>query len=203
MRIPYLRPEHMDPENQLVPNTPRILRPMDYCVIDGDTIWALGERGEDGKRPCGFSIRLRTISLPERTRDTQIDKAMRKLGIDTDITTGDLAKMWLKTKLRGQKYSEARSILVIPSRDPITGGIRKDKYNRLIGDVYVSGKPGNAFEIANAESVEEIMIKQGHATLNTSEVRAEMNALRAVRNFSGLATRKDVSDEKAFDDPDM
>lgn len=195
-QLPYLRPSQMDPVRLLVPNTPRILRPKDYAVIDGDTIWALAERDEDGQRPAGFHIRLRTIKAPEKNRTTNIEKAFVRMGIDSKYTSGDKAADFLKYQTKGSKPSEQNCLLIIPSLDPQTGNVRRDRFRRLIADVYISGRPGEIFEIANAKSVENLMVENGQATLNLSEKRAPHQALDAVRAFFGspkaAISRRDI-----------
>lgn len=202
-KLPYLRPQQMDPVRKLVPNSPRILRPKDYVVIDGDTIWALAPPDENGKRPSGFEIRLRAVSLPEKVMNTRIERAFRALGAPSRFTSGDKATQFLKTETKGKGKADHRCLLIIPSVDPIRGTVRKDRFNRLLADVYISGSPGDTFELANAKSVDHIMIENGYAAMNPSEKPAPHRAIDALANFGISPNQSSVSRSPAYEDPDM
>lgn len=133
-------------------------------MVDGDTISIMSsETNAKGKRIPSFSVRMRCIEAPERSRKNE-----QQTG-----TTILLAAMG-----RGKKKYDAGSlsyemvsiltrqkcILVIPSLERL-----KDEHDRLIGDVYVSGLAGKSFSKSGSFSLERVLIEDGLVTARDNE----------------------------------
>lgn len=182
--LPYMdakliRPGPMNKDTPLHKGIPMIIRPDDFATVDGDTISSLTSPNEEGKRSMGFSVRFRTINAAEKVRNTKIEQAYTAMGAPSGITRGDLAKDFLKRKMKDH------AVMIIPAINPDTGDALRDKRGRIIGDVFISGTPGDSFDIANAVSVADMMIENGYATSNPREKRAESSAYNALRRHEG------------------
>lgn len=146
----YNRPAGMDPE--LIGQQPFLLRPGNFSVIDGDTIWALPnprpEKREDGVPSYSFSMRFRSIAAPERPKRRATDRIIKSAGIDPYWdSAGQKATDLLKT------YMKRRALLVQP-----TGST--DKYGRMLCDMSVVPYTGSSPDITRAMSLERLMLEQ-------------------------------------------
>lgn len=189
--LPYLDPEILRPKTpprpgeipkQRAPKGPCIIHSKDYQVIDGDTIWVMGPPDDTGKRPMAFSIRFRTLDAAPKVRNTKIEKFFRTMGAPSAYTSGDAATRFLKEAAAG------RPILYVPSPIDNNLNIRRDKHNRVLADVYISGTKGQDFEIANAKSVSHMMVERGYGAMNMKEKPAERRAEDALGMLLGHVT---------------
>lgn len=200
MRLPYLRSSSLDPTTQIAPLEPCVVRPYDYRVIDGDTIWVMAppNPSNDGKRDPGFSIRFRSVSAPEKSRKSAIETFFKKIGAESDYKLGDEATDFLRNKAKG------RLLLIVPSVDQQDGSLRRDKYNRVLADVYLSGDTGKVFDVANAICVPDMMLEKGYASTNPGEEPARSRAKEAILQANpGAIATINREESSSFDDPDL
>jgi hypothetical protein len=141
------RPAGMDPT--LLGTRPFLLRPGNFSVIDGDTIWVLPNprtRRADGGPPNSFSIRFRSIAAPERPKKRATDAILKAGGVNPYWdSAGQKATDLLKT------YLDKRALLVQPS-----GEI--DRHGRMLGDMYVVPYTGARPDLDRAISIEHLML---------------------------------------------
>lgn len=142
---------------------PFVMQAKDYYVIDGDTFGVMAPPAKTDDpvaklvqrhrplRPEAFRIRLRSVNAPEMPRKGSADDIFKDLDIDQHRHhPGMIAKRAL------QEVTRKRALLCVP-----TG---KDRYRRLLCDVYASGEPGPRFEISEAFSIARHMHDRGLAT---------------------------------------
>ena len=146
------RPVGMDPKS--LGREAFLLRPGDFSVIDGDTIWALSNSGQGGaqsgfdKPQKAFAMRFRSIAAPEKPKAHFLDAIMRENGIDPNPdSAGQKATDLLKT------YLDKRALLVHPTGE-------MDKYGRMICDMSVVPYTGKNPDLGRALSLENLMLEQ-------------------------------------------
>lgn len=141
---------------------PFVIRASDYYVIDGDTFGVMAAapksndplailaEGSPQRRPEAFRIRLRSVNAPEMPKKGGADDIFKEMDIDLHRHhPGMVAKREL------QQTTRKRTLLCVP-----TG---KDRYGRLLCDVYASGEPGPRFEVGAAFSIARHMHDRGMA----------------------------------------
>lgn len=142
---------------------PFVMRAQDYYVIDGDTFGVMAApassddplaqitQGRRPLRPEAFRIRLRSVNAPEMPKKGSADDIFKEMEIDQHRHhPGMVAKRAL------QEATRKRALLCVP-----TG---KDRYGRLLCDVYASGEPGPRFEIGAAFSISRHLHDRGLAS---------------------------------------
>jgi endonuclease YncB( thermonuclease family) len=144
------RVKDMDP--RIFGEQPFLLRPGNFAVIDGDTIWAWANNTSSfssKKRECAFSMRFRSIAAPEKPVRRATDSALKAAGIDPYWdSAGKKATDLLKT------YLDGRALLVLPTGDV-------DKYGRMLCDMAVVPYTGADPDLSRAVSLEVLMLQQG------------------------------------------
>jgi len=143
------RPAGMDPA--LLGRQPFLLRPGNFSVIDGDTVWVTPNprRQPEGSAPNCFSMRFRSIAAPERPKKRATDTILKAGSINPHWdSAGQKATDLLKT------YLDGRALLVQPTGD-------KDKYGRMLCDMYVVPYTGASPDLERAASLEHLMLGQG------------------------------------------
>lgn len=153
-QIPYLRASELHTRMLARPRRPFFVSPSDYTVVDGDTLRILSAKTD--KAPCGeaFRIRLDGIDAPERPIVHPSDRALQSIGIDPhEGHPGRMATSMMRDFFRN------RAIYV----EPVAQGNGRvtDRYERLVGRVYVSGSPGPVFDVHGARSAENHLFDIG------------------------------------------
>lgn len=135
----------------------------------------------------GFSIRTRGHSSPEKVRNTRIEQFYQKMNASSHYTKGDAARDFLIKACKGH------ALILVPSVDSATGQPRRDKYKRLLADVFISGKPGKEAEIANAVNVSELMISNGFARRNMEEAPSHLPLKNRLSRVAPESNENDLS----------
>lgn len=182
----YLHPDFISPASKALPLEPFIVRPADFYVIDGDTIAVNATKTDDqGKRLRSFSIRLRSVEAPERSKKKEdvSDIILGKMGRrQRSYDPGSFSHSTASILLKG------RCILVVPGKDR-----QRDDHDRLLGDVYVSGSGGKKFNVTDAFSLERVLLED---LLVTPRGNEDLPPLRLPEN---LRVIREPASEKRFD----
>lgn len=179
MKAHKVRPGIVNPEIPLIRGIPMIIKPTDFAVVDGDTITSLTAPDENGTRQMGFSVRARSFDSPEKIKNTRSERAFAMMGAPSTPGRGDFARDFLKKRVAG------RAVLIVPVIDSDTGEAKTEDHGRVLGDIYISGTPGDKFDIANAICLEDLMAKYNYATVNLQESRQPKRAYDALRKHQG------------------
>lgn len=143
------RPAGMD--TAVLGKRPFLLRPGNFSVIDGDTIWVTpnpARQGGETRAKNAFSIRFRSIAAPERPKKRATDSILKAGNIDP---YWDSAGQKATNLLR--KYLDKRALLVNPTGE-------KDRYGRMLADMYVVPYTGSSPDLSRAISIEHMMLDQ-------------------------------------------
>ena len=169
---------HYKPEAPRAWPVPFVVRSGDFLTVDGDTIALLGA-GEGRNRPVTMRVRFRSANAAEtRDKGRSPERVMlTRIGVMPGNGAGQAASRALSGLTAG------RSIVIVPSG--------RDRWGRLLGDVWVSGCAGRSFGMAGAFSVENEMIRRGHMVRR----RGQDAPCDAVHDI-GRALQSPVPDEK-------
>jgi|GEM_PF-5491979 len=142
-------------------------RPCDYLVIDGDTFAIMSyfdERGEfmPARRDAGgqplahFRVRLPNVDTAELRMTTIYDAEKRALGIDPDAgSVGDVVKKEVQSMVRD------RALFIHPQQG--WDGTVRDRYDRVLAHVVISGSKGNQFNPIGSRSLEIELLERNLA----------------------------------------
>lgn len=121
--------------------TPFVIRPKDYFVADGDTLYLKAEKGPVQDGGMAYGLRLRSVMAPEKSKMGLADEVLKRHGMP--YSPGNPG---LEAKAHATEICRNRAVLVVPRG--------QDRFGRTLSDIYVSGAPGQRFSLDGSFSLE-------------------------------------------------